>query len=553
MKTFLQKRFIEPTTINIVMVSLIVFVMLLLTISFQLTYTVLKYDKVYRGVYIERLSAEKLSRQDLNNMISQTLVKNLMDKKISLTSQMLSRSFSYRDIGVVFHTDQAIDDAFNIGRSGNILDRLYTIFKLTLHDQKIPVFLSYNKQELQVMVQSLYHDTLIEVKQPQLIIEETQVSIISGHDGIKIDTENLLAHLDDIIKDYYGNTDIQIPLIVTKPKKLNAVKLSQQINKPPEDAKIEILNNEVSIIQPVVGRNIELSSLVKLISLVEDHADKTETLDVDFIEPELTTQEIESALFRDTLSNMSTWFGTSTENGQNRGINIAIALSKIAGKILAPGETFSFNEIVGPRTEKEGYKTAHIYYQGEVIDGIGGGICQVSTTLYNAALLADLDIVERKNHMFTVGYVPQGRDATISYGGTDLKFTNSTNWPLKIEGEVTKSNQVIFKFIGTNENPGGIIEIETEILSTTEYSTVYIDDPSLEEDQTEIKQAGHTGYIVDTYKSVKQDGIVVSRTKIHTSVYRVLNEEIIRGTMKTQSDTQPVQQDVPEGEPLQQE
>jgi hypothetical protein len=201
----------------------------------------------------------------------------------------------------------------------------------------------------------------------------------------------------------------------------------------------------------------------------------------------------------------------------------------INGKILLPGEVFSFNDTVGPRSEDGGYKTAHTYVAGKVIDGIGGGICQVSSTLYNAVLNADLEVVERRNHMFTVGYVPYGQDATVSYGTTDFRFKNSTSWPIKLNATVTKNNYIIFTFLGTNENPDKKVIMTQKIIKNIPFEIKYIDDPTLPAGKTIVKQEGKQGLIVETYKTIKDGTKVISQTKIHTSKYSPLTEEVRRG------------------------
>jgi vancomycin resistance protein YoaR len=145
---------------------------------------------------------------------------------------------------------------------------------------------------------------------------------------------------------------------------------------------------------------------------------QTVTIRLIYTQTEVTTDALSELLFRDILSERKTYVaGTS-----NRKSNVALAASAINGKILNPGETFSYNETVGERTVEKGYKSAGAYVNGEVVEEIGGGICQVSSTLYNCVLYADLEVVERSNHMFIVTYLPLGNDATVNWGTVDFKF-----------------------------------------------------------------------------------------------------------------------------------
>jgi vancomycin resistance protein YoaR len=255
---------------------------------------------------------------------------------------------------------------------------------------------------------------------------------------------------------------------------------------------------------------------------------------VTFTKPNITSDVAASLLFRDTLGSAYTYFSTGTQNGKNRGFNMGLAADKINNLILAPGQEFSYNEVVGPRDLEHGFKLAHVYSAGKIIDGVGGGICQVSSTMYNAVLKADLQVKERRNHSFTVGYVPLGQDATAYYGGTDFRFVNSTNWPLKLIAKIS-GNKVSFSILGTNEDPGKAVIISNKILKETPFEVKYTDDPTLSAGVTKEQQEGMKGYVVETYKTIKVDGKVISQTKLHTSTYKAYAQIVLRGTKPVSS------------------
>lgn len=145
--------------------------------------------------------------------------------------------------------------------------------------------------------------------------------------------------------------------------------------------------------------------------------------------PKVTISQIGSEAFPDQLATFTTRFDVSDVD---RSTNLKIACQKINGKVILSGDTFSYNKALGARTAAAGYKNGKIYSGGQVVDGIGGGICQISSTLYNSVLLADLEIVERRNHQFVTSYVGPGRDATVVYGLTDFKFKNTRQYPVRI-------------------------------------------------------------------------------------------------------------------------
>ena len=147
---------------------------------------------------------------------------------------------------------------------------------------------------------------------------------------------------------------------------------------------------------------------------------------------DVTVNDLGQDAFPDELGS----FVTKYSNNANRTTNLRLASNKINGTVIMPGDTFSYNKIVGERTIAAGYKNASVFENGRIVDGLGGGICQVSTTLYNAVLYANLQIVERTNHMFLAGYADGGRDATVAYGSLDFRFKNNRTYPIKIESRV---------------------------------------------------------------------------------------------------------------------
>lgn len=191
-----------------------------------------------------------------------------------------------------------------------------------------------------------------------------------------------------------------------------------------------------------------------------------------------------------------------------------------------PGEEFSFNQVVGKRTIEEGYKDAKIYQDGKVVDGLAGGICQISSTLYNAVIKANLEIVERRNHSFTTSYVKAGRDATVVYGVIDFKFKNTRTYPIKIEGSVG-SGVAEFNIYGIKEEVEYSVDLAPVVTASIPYATQYIPDPTLAPGQQIIVQAGGNGCKVTTYKETKLDGKFVSKEIISTDTYQPM-KAIIR-------------------------
>ena len=246
--------------------------------------------------------------------------------------------------------------------------------------------------------------------------------------------------------------------------------------------------------------------------------------------PEITLNDLGKEAFPQILGTFSTTYNTSN---QNRITNLKLASEKIDGTIILPGETFSYNKVVGERTIAKGYKEAAVYAGGKVVDGIGGGICQLSSTLYNSVLYANLEITSRSNHRFLTSYVTAGRDATVSWGTIDFCFKNTRSYPIKITSEV-KNGVVTTSIYGIKEEKEYEVVIESKVTEVIPYSTKYVKDSTLKEEEEEIVQYGANGAKSETYKIVKYNGIVVSREQISSDIYSPLERIVKKGTKKAQ-------------------
>ena len=233
--------------------------------------------------------------------------------------------------------------------------------------------------------------------------------------------------------------------------------------------------------------------------------------------PPASTEELETAMFRDVIGTCT----TTCAGPWGRRQNIKLASAAIDGRIYNPGEEFWYNATVGQRTEARGFQPAAAYSGGKTVTSIGGGICQVSSTLYYATLMADLKIVLRYAHMFDPGYMPvTGCDATVSWGGPDFAFRNSTDYPIKITTSYNdETNQLTITLLGTKTNDN-YVEMTNQFLSYSERKTVYQESERIAPGTTEVEQYGHNGYAVQTYRNVYAgDGTLLRSTKEAYSDY----------------------------------
>jgi vancomycin resistance protein YoaR len=239
--------------------------------------------------------------------------------------------------------------------------------------------------------------------------------------------------------------------------------------------------------------------------------------------PHVSRQALDS--IKEVVSSFTTRFNLAQGN---RSSNIRLAASKLNGHILMPGDTLSYNETVGRRLVTEGFKLAGVYRNGKHDVGIGGGICQVSTTLFNAAAFANLKIVERSNHSMPVPYVPVGRDATVDYGSKDLKIRNNADTPVAIVSEVN-GGSVTFRVLGTKD-PSLSVSLITTDHSSWSNSLKYVNDPTLPVGKTKVIEKGSIGRKCITWRIVRKDGEEIIRERIGASYYSPSARIVARGS-----------------------
>lgn len=234
------------------------------------------------------------------------------------------------------------------------------------------------------------------------------------------------------------------------------------------------------------------------------------------------------ALVKDVLGSYTTSYSSS---GSNRSANVANGCSLINGTTIYPGETFSTYEAVSPFTLDNGYYMGGSYMNGQVVDSIGGGICQVSTTLYNAVLLAELQVEERHNHSMIVGYVKPSMDAAIAESaGKDFRFTNNTEYPIYIEGYTSNKNITFVIYGVETRSAGHKVSFESEVLETIHPSSETIVETKSQPIGFVDVQSAHIGYKARLWKIVTENGVEVSREQINSSSYKMVPRTATVGT-----------------------
>ena len=437
-----------------------------------------------KGINVSNLSTEE-AKETLQNYINENLPEN-----INLVHNDYQTSIPLSALNVNLDVDSAVEQAYKIGKSGNILENSFTALKTWMNPIDIELTLTLDEEQLRTAlndISSKLPDTVIE---SGYYIEGNNLILTRGSEGNIVNVNQMCTYIKNgILNLTLKNRNLEIATVSKQPSEINIEKIYTEIYKEPVDA--YYTQDPFAVYPSENGLDFAISLDEAKEMLLEEKSEYVIPLQT--LYPNVTTNMIGTEAFPDMLSTYSTTYST---RDRDRTTNLQLAASKINGTVLMPGETFSYNQVVGERTIAAGYKEAPIYVSGEVVDGLGGGICQITSTLYNAVLYANLEIVERSNHQFVPSYVTASRDATVVYGSIDFKFKNNRDYPIKlvcsVSGGIAK-----FDIYGLRTDNEYEVEISSYVTGSTANSTYS-----------------------EAYRILKQNGQVVSTELLSKDTYK---------------------------------
>ena len=465
------------------------FLVILFIVFLGITIYISSSDKIITGIYIKGVEVSGLTKQQAVQKVNDEFSKVLPDY-LTVFHGDYETQLNLDDLGANFNVEEAVDRAYNEGRNGNIFKNMGTIMKDLVAKQDLGINVTLNNDQCTNILNDISTKLPDAIVQSSYYVDGKTLVITKGKTGNVVDVtpsiENIKNKLEDLS---FVSSKIELATVSKEPDAIDIDKIHSEIYKEPVDAYYTTNPYVVHPHENGVDFNISVDEAKAMLNEDKDEYE----IPLKYTSPNVTTNMIGTEAFPDLLSSFSTKYST---RDKDRTTNLKLAADKINGTVLMPGETFSYNTVVGERTIAAGYKEAPIYENGQVVDGLGGGICQISTTLYNAVLYANLDIVERRNHQFVPSYADAGRDATVVYGSIDFKFKNTRNYPVKIlctvSGGVAKC-----EIFGLKENPDYDVEITSKVTERT---------------STSIKS--------ETYKTVRQNGQVVSSERINKDTYK---------------------------------
>lgn len=485
---------------------------------------------IIKGIKVDNVDLSNMSleggRDKLNNYINTRLNNN-----IKFNYEEYNVEVNPLDIGITYNVEEAINEAYNVGRNENIFCNNFNVIKTNIKGKKIDLKTTINEEKFNSFIKEINGNLSNGVQQPSYYIEKNDLIITAGKEGISVNEEEFKKIILEKINTEVNNEEkVTIPVKIIKPNDIDIDNIYKEVHKEAQDAYI---TKDPFEIHPHV-EGVEFSISIDEVKTMLQEKQEKYTIPLKITKPKVTTDSLGDEAFPNRLATYSTKYSTADVN---RTTNIKISVNKINGVVLLPGEEFSYNKVLGPRTPQAGYKLGAAYIGGKVVSDYGGGVCQTSSTLYNAVLLSNLEITSRTSHYFAAAYVPVSRDATVYWPSLDFKFKNNRKYPIKIKA-YTSNGVIKVEIFGTAEGSDYEVELQSYVTSYIPYNTEYKDDNTLPEGKEVVEQAGTNGIRSEAYKILKKDGKVISKTLLSRDTYSTKARIIRRGTKKTEQKQQ---------------
>lgn len=511
----------KRNTVKIIIILAVIIALLLLIFSTIFALINTKSNKITNNITILGIDVSNLTQDEatekINNELSERLTNDIVLKHGEENYILPPKQIEFE-----YDVKNAVNEAYLIGRDGNIFENNFELIKQQFKPINLSINVTYSDDLLQSIVPQMNENFADGIKEASYEIDGTKLKISAPKDGYVVKYDELKNKIVQKLIELNYNTDpIEIPVEMQKAQAIDIEKIHNEIYKEPVDASYSTNPYKITASENGVDFKISVDEAKALITGDKDEYE----IPLKVLYPKVTTSSISQEAFPDLLATYTTSYQTSSANRSN---NIALAASKINGKVLMPGETFSYNSTVGKRTISAGFKEAGAYSNGQVTSEVGGGICQVSSTLYNSVLRANLEVTERTNHMFLVGYVPIGADATVSWGAPDFKFKNNRNYAIRLVA-TTSGKRITISIYGLKQDDDYDVEILSYKTGTVPYRTTYTKDSSLTGGRTKVIQAGSNGATSVTYKIFKRNGKEVSRELVSKDTYSPHNQVIAKG------------------------
>ena len=457
------------------------------------------------NVYVDGIFVGNMTREETENALRSANWDALEGESLTVSLPAgASFTVDYLRSGAVLSREAAVNAACAYGHDGDVFGNLGRWF--TNHVS--PVDVGSGERVLdETYIRSCMSDGIAamngNLRKPVYTLDQKgeRLMLLKGAGGIELDTPALYEAVTAALRG--GEKELRFDRLQHELTAPSFEQIWQEVAIEPQNAGY---SESFEVIPEVVGVSFDPAQALELWKAAG--IGEQVIVPLTLTQPEYTAEQLKALLFRDLLGAQMTYYSGSTAERVN---NIRLAAGKLDGLILLPGESFSYNEAVGKRTEEAGFQYADAYSDGQVVPELGGGICQVSSTLYSAALYSRLKILSRTNHYFKVGYLDYGMDATVSWGGPDFKFRNDTQLPIKIAAYLNEGEASL------------VVEIWGTDFDGYRVSLHHTDEAIYDEEYTDTQ----IGWNVKTYRDLYDaDGNYLDTGYVSTSVYYFHDENI---------------------------
>ena len=520
MNQILYSGKVNKKPIFILIAVVLVIVIAIFSVGFGIAN--LSNDKILNGVVIANVDVSNMTKEEAIQAVNSVYAESTA-RTIILNYGDFSFEISSDDIGFGYtNAEELVEQGYEYGRNGNIFQNNMTVLKSYMNtENRIQTEEKIDFDKLKMAVEDAIPEENIFVKDDYYEVSGDKLLLTKGVEGKKIDYTTLGDKVLEALKTREMN--VEIPIVISTPASLDIDEVYAKVHKEPVDASYKE-GATFEVINEVNGLDFDKEEAKSLYIALKPG--ETAKVDLKVIEPKIKVADLGDVLFKTLIATYTSKYDTSDKN---RVTNLEVAANRCNNTVLYPGDEFSYNKALGHRTTANGYKMGNSFSGGKVVQTIGGGICQVSSTLYNAVLRADLTITDRTAHGMYVQYVPQSTDATVVDNAIDFKFRNDRKYPVKIV--TTCENGVMTASIyGVKEADEPTIDIETKILETIEYTTQKQNDSSMKKGTTKVVQKPVNGYVSEAYKVYYKNGKETSRELISKDKYIPTNEIIKVGT-----------------------
>ena len=412
------------------------------------------------------------TKEEALQQLQQEADVHLGNQKITIQQEDKIWDIPFSDLDVKYDIEASVEQAWEIGRTGELKDRYKVVTDVAQNKEDIPISYTHDKQKVVEKLQEIATEFNVEAQDSTITRKNGAFQITEEQKGYAMDVDKTVPKVEEMLEQNTGGT----------------------------------IEPEITITEPKVTK-----------------ADNEKVTDL-----------------------IGTYSTTYSANAAGRNENLRVGCANIDGTVIAPGEVFSMNVGLGPQTYANGYKDAGVYVNGKVEQGVAGGVCQVTSTLYNAVILAELEVVERYPHSMTVGYVPLGRDAAVAGGYKDLKFRNDTEYPVYLEA-YARDGKVVCNLYGHEiHDAGHKVDFEMVFDGTIPKPAEKVtQDATKPEGYRQVTYTGKTGSKVSTYKIITENGKQISKEWFSSSTYRATADEVTVGTKKAEVAPTPAPETTP--------